>query len=413
MKQKITQMLEGIIYKLSVKVFLKTTLYRHTEAIVGLENLPAEGPYILIANHQSFFDHFLTATVNRHVFQQKIYFLTRKESFETFHSRVWHNATGAIPIDREKPDMNSFRQIFKTLQDGNVVVIYPEGTRGSGESLAEFKLGAFKIASRMGVPIISAGILDSRQVMPKGSRWFKDTKAKIAYSQAIDAQTVKKMDVNDLIESCKNTINHLVYDENSPANDAIAKQKSTDFLTQKIDNQIEEILYEGLNKTHLNKLSNIQDLIQVAFVNDERNIEARISDARTLGLNLLVKNKLFFLLNFKQLQHKINRIFEIDKDHPFGHYIQGQYYMGLPSILGGNHKKALDSLEKAYSTAKNYQIDPSIFALTYAKALKLNDKKQDASTVINFIKQYPARADDLRLMRRKEKAQELLQSISF
>ena len=163
--------MEKLIYWISRIIILPAIKRFFTGQIEGLEKLPKAGPYILAANHSSFMDHFLLANmVYRHC-GKKIYFLTRKESFENYLSSKWHKATGCIPINRAHPEISAFREMISLLKKGEIVVIYPEGTRSLDGRLLPPKPGVVKLGLRAGVPIVPVGMIGAHRILPK-EKWL-------------------------------------------------------------------------------------------------------------------------------------------------------------------------------------------------------------------------------------------------
>src|SRR5438105_11747146 len=92
---------------------------------IGREHIPAEGPIIIAANHRSFLDPFVIATMVR----RPMYYVAKKELF----MRPWQawilNALGAFPVDRGSGDADMIETAKAILDRGDVVLIFPEGTR--------------------------------------------------------------------------------------------------------------------------------------------------------------------------------------------------------------------------------------------------------------------------------------------
>ena len=126
----------------AIAFFLFKIFYR--PKILGKENLPKEGSFILVSNHLGKIDCFAIASL----FKRKIYFMAKKEWFNKKAKAKLFKWMGAIPVDRDNFDINSIKTCFATLKNGNVLVIFPEGTRNKDEriSLLPIKGGASMIA---------------------------------------------------------------------------------------------------------------------------------------------------------------------------------------------------------------------------------------------------------------------------
>jgi len=132
--------------------------------VIGIENLPESGGFIIASNHVSYLDPaVLAASLNR-----KIYFITKKEIFKnTFVSFILKNLN-AFSVDRENVDILAFKKAMNILRKEEVLGIFPEGTRSSNGELQELKLGAIKIAMKTGVPILPVGIIGTHKIYPRG-----------------------------------------------------------------------------------------------------------------------------------------------------------------------------------------------------------------------------------------------------
>src|SRR3954451_19394710 len=129
---------------------------------VGREHVPKDGPVILAANHRSFLDPFIIGVCVR----RPIYFVAKRELFE----RRWQgwilNALGAFPIRRGESDAESMETALEILRRGDVVVIFPEGTRIRTGSLGKAKRGVGRMALQSGapgVPVAGHGTGDARR----------------------------------------------------------------------------------------------------------------------------------------------------------------------------------------------------------------------------------------------------------
>jgi len=135
--------------------------------IIGIENLPESGGFIIASNHVSYLDPaVLVASLNR-----KIYFITKKEVFKNTFLSFLLNKLNAFSVDRENIDMLALKKAINILQEEKVLGIFPEGTRSSNGELQELKLGAIKIAMKTGVPILPVGITGTHKIYPRGVKF--------------------------------------------------------------------------------------------------------------------------------------------------------------------------------------------------------------------------------------------------
>lgn len=122
----------------------------------GLENLPAEGGFVVCANHLSACDPvFLASRLPR---RRHMRFLAKKELFDIKLLRPLIVALGAIPVDRGHADIGAIRASMQVLKDGNGLMIFPQGTRSRDNSPTPMLPGASMIALRAGAPVIPAYI---------------------------------------------------------------------------------------------------------------------------------------------------------------------------------------------------------------------------------------------------------------
>ncbi|HOZ11969.1 MAG TPA: lysophospholipid acyltransferase family protein [Thermotogota bacterium] len=133
---------------------------RHTE------RLPRTGAYLLIANHQSFFDVNVVLG-----FLSPKAFLMAKREFQTlpfFGTAV--NQVGYF-IDRKDPKqaINALRKAIEHLKEGVPFALFPEGTRSTDGEMNPFQKNSLKLAYIAKVPIVPVVIEGTQYVMPKGS----------------------------------------------------------------------------------------------------------------------------------------------------------------------------------------------------------------------------------------------------
>ncbi len=148
-----------------------STILRCAGAKVRLEvpeGLDWDQPFIVIANHQSWFDVF---ALMAHL-PGRARFVAKEELGRIpIFGRAWKTC-GHISVDRSDRAraVASLEAAARRMRDERLaVILFPEGTRSLDGELHPFKKGAFVLALQSGVPLLPVGIRGSREVMPKGS----------------------------------------------------------------------------------------------------------------------------------------------------------------------------------------------------------------------------------------------------
>ena len=143
----------------------------------GLENAPKKGPFIIAANHASYIDHLIIVCIFVKHTNQKVHFLSKKEHFDNLLKEAWHTYAGAIPLDREKGGKEALRLAIKSLNQGKIIAIHPEGTRSLTGKLMKGKTGVAQLILKAKVPVVPVGLIGTFEILPKGKYTPKLKKA--------------------------------------------------------------------------------------------------------------------------------------------------------------------------------------------------------------------------------------------
>jgi len=130
--------------------------------------IPRDGPVILAANHISnadavFIGAFLTPRLGR-----RIHWLGKKEMFDWPVVGFIARTGGVVPVDRGAADVEAFRVARRILDAGNVLMVFPEGTRSPTGELQPPKDGLAMLALRTDATIVPIGISNTDRIWPKG-----------------------------------------------------------------------------------------------------------------------------------------------------------------------------------------------------------------------------------------------------
>ena len=127
---------------------------------VARDHVPQEGPVILAANHRSFLDPFVIATLMR----RPVYFVAKKELFDRPLIAWLLNALGAFPVDRGNGDGDAMATARQILERGDCVVIFPEGTRVRPGGLGRPKRGVGRLALETGAPVVPVAVIGTERI---------------------------------------------------------------------------------------------------------------------------------------------------------------------------------------------------------------------------------------------------------
>ncbi len=135
--------------------------------VKGKENIPRQGPLLIVSNHLSYADQYLLAiSLNR-----KVIFMAKEEIFRSRLIRHLAHTFGAFPVRRGGMDRQALQQANQVLDSGQALAMFPEGTRSKNAQLQPAFPGSALIASHNRIPILPVGITGMEKVK-KGLFWM-------------------------------------------------------------------------------------------------------------------------------------------------------------------------------------------------------------------------------------------------
>ena len=134
----------------------------------GDQDLPRSGPLIVAANHASSADPVLIGAFLNGKLGRPVNWLGKRELVE-FPLTGWaFRIAGIHPVDREAADLDAFRTAMRILEAGQVLAVFPEGTRSRDGALQQVREGVGMLALRSGAPVLPVAVIDSDLAWPKG-----------------------------------------------------------------------------------------------------------------------------------------------------------------------------------------------------------------------------------------------------
>ena len=173
--------------------------------VTGLENAPKDKPFIIAANHSSYYETLLPYTILLPKLNKQIHALV--------NSRYWNNSIIKIILDLgkcipvfigkdydEKKNMEAIEKAAAYLKKKELIQIFPEGTRSYDGKLQRAHNGIAKLALKSKVPVLPFGIINSHKVLPKGKVFprFRRCDVKIGKPMRFPQYYNKKINKNIL-----------------------------------------------------------------------------------------------------------------------------------------------------------------------------------------------------------------------
>lgn len=193
--------------------FLKRVLpavvgpYLHLQ-VEGLEHLPDTRPFVLASNHLAFFDSILIPlSVPR-----PVYYLGKADYFESWRTRWFFRGTGVVPVRREGKGSGdaALDTGVRILRSGDVVGIYPEGTRSPDGRLYRGKTGPVRMALTAGVPVVPCAVIGTNVAQPPGQLGVSRHPVTVRFGRPLD-MTRYADDVEDVF-ALRSATDELMYE---------------------------------------------------------------------------------------------------------------------------------------------------------------------------------------------------------
>ena len=134
--------------------------------VVGTENFPREGSFLIASNHASHLDPPLVGSQ----IAKQMRFFGRKSLWNNRLLGWWLDQVESIPVERDSGDVGAIKRVLQALKEDRAVVLFPEGTRSRDGQLQKPKAGVGMMACKSGVPVVPCRVYDSFAAFGKGTR---------------------------------------------------------------------------------------------------------------------------------------------------------------------------------------------------------------------------------------------------
>jgi 1-acyl-sn-glycerol-3-phosphate acyltransferase len=165
--------------------------------VIGRENIPSTGGVLLCGNHVSYIDPpALGAGAER-----QVHFMAKEPLFRVPVLGFLIGRVGAFPVRQHTADRTALRRAIELLRSGEVVGMFPEGTRNPNPSeLMPAEPGAGLIALKSRATVIPVALINTDKLLPPHSVFFRFTRIKVVYGEPVKLDDLYDQEGREAVE---------------------------------------------------------------------------------------------------------------------------------------------------------------------------------------------------------------------
>lgn len=199
-----TEKLKIIWYKVNRFLCLVVCYTFFRVEVYGRDNLPSEGAFLLVSNHQSFLDPVLCGMF----LKQRLCFLARNSLWKSRIYRAMTFAFPLIPVQRGRADMRAIKKMIRTLQSGEGICLFPEATRTRNGWINDFKPGFGFVCKKANVPVIPVAVEGAYKAWGRNNKLpsVGDVEVSVCYCKPIPPEEIRILSERELAEKVTDTV---------------------------------------------------------------------------------------------------------------------------------------------------------------------------------------------------------------
>ena len=156
--------------------------------IEGWRNIPTAGGAVLAANHCSYLDPPVMCSCSP---RRIVHFMARDTLYSNRVAKWFFPRVGVIALDRTRGDLGALKKAIATLREGQVIGLFPEGTRSPDGKMREAKGGIGFLIAKGDVPVVPIHISGTFEAFPKGSNQFRPSRVVARIGAPISPEEIR------------------------------------------------------------------------------------------------------------------------------------------------------------------------------------------------------------------------------
>lgn len=149
--------------------------------VSGKKYIPQEGGFIIASNHFSYLDPIAIGVAC----PRRLNFMARDDLFYNPFFSWLITTLGAFPVKRHSPDSSALKEAIRRVRNGQPLVLFPEGRRGSQGLPLEPQAGIGFLVAKLDVPVIPAFVRGTERALPKGAKFIRPEKIFVYFGKEI------------------------------------------------------------------------------------------------------------------------------------------------------------------------------------------------------------------------------------